>query len=46
MGADIHGFVEVKQEGKWTCFEEAIFRDGFSDSRFPFDWRSYSMFSF
>jgi len=54
MGCDIHLFVEIKKEGKWTKFEEDYFTLDEFDKKYykkdkgttPFDWRSYGMFGF
>ena len=43
MGADIHGFLEVKRDGKWERYSGGIFPGG---SNMPFDWRSYGIFGF
>ena len=47
MGCDIHGFLEVRKNGKWEVFEENIFplyRDKKCSA--PFQCRSYGTFSF
>lgn len=47
MGCDIHGFLEVRKNGKWEVFEENIFPlYGDKKCSAPFQWRSYGMFSF
>lgn len=48
MGCDIHGFLEVRKNGKWEVFEENIFPLLYGDEKCsaPFQWRSYSMFGF
>lgn len=47
MGCDIHGFLEVRKNGKWKVFEENIFPlYGDKKCSAPFQWRSYDMFSF
>ena len=53
MGCDIHSFAEIKKNGKWekvenyfslSDFDKEWYKKEKGDS--PFDWRSYSMFSF
>ena len=54
MGSDIHTFVEIKKNGKWQYFTGDHFSMGNFDknyykkekTRYPFDWRSYRMFTF
>lgn len=50
MGADIHVYVEVKLNDKWEYFSEKYFSTYYQSDIdkliSPFDWRSYSMFSF
>lgn len=46
MGADIHSFAEVRENGKWKKVGKVF--NGYNNSKTdcPFDWRSYSMFGF
>src|SRR4051812_37398365 len=49
MGCDIHGFVEVKKNGKWERMTDEVFNieDTISGpTSEPFYWRSYSTFAF
>jgi hypothetical protein len=46
MGADIHGFVEIRKNGKWYKLNKPHFSYYDGPKEMPFEWRSYSLFGF
>lgn len=46
MGCDIHGFAEIKKEGKWIRMDGDIFGYEGEYTSIPFHWRSYAVFGF